>query len=595
MVSLLLLAIGMKQAHTFGFDDKGFLMDGRPFTIMSGEMHYPRIPRPYWRDRLKKAKAMGLNTVCTYVFWNAHEAKRERFDFSGNLDIKTFCRTAQEEGLYVIVRPGPYVCTEWDFGGLPAWLLKNPKTVVRSQDPVYLEAAKRYLNRIGQELAPLMLKKGGPIIMAQVENEYGSYGSDHTYMGWVRDTMKDSGFDCQLYTSDGSLDYMLKGGTLPDLPSVINFGGDAEKEFQNFAKFRQNVPRMVGEYWCGWFDHWGKDHATTSAAEHAKELDWMLSNGISFNLYMFHGGTNFAFTAGANGGKNDYNADTTSYDYDAPLDEAGRPTAKYLAFQEVIRKHNKSALLPVLPPTQPLITIGRFPLEPIGSMFDVLPRPIPSAKPLNFEAFDQAYGWALYETTVSGPIEGMLDLSDLRDYALVYLDNRLVGRIDRRENKSSCPIRVSGGSHKLRILVENLGRVNFGREFGLERKGFSSASMAGTELAGWTIYPMPFERVPKPKMGDVTLNTPTYFTGTFDLKSTGDTFLDMRGWSKGVVWVNGYNLGRFWKIGAQQSLYLPGCWLKKGTNEIVALELDPDGARSVRGVTNQIFERPKSP
>lgn len=588
-----LAAVLMSQTpHTFSHDKTGFLLDGKPFVVISGEMHYLRVPRIYWRDRMKKARAMGLNTICTYVFWNAHESKPGRFDFSGNLDLKAYIQTAQEEGLFVIVRPGPYVCTEWDLGGIPAWLLKDPKTVIRTMDPTYLAAADRYLKRVGQEIKPMLVKNGGPVIMAQVENEYGSFGSDHTYMAWVRDTMKTAGFDCTLFTSDGPGENMLKGGTLPDCLSVVNFGGGAESAFKEFDKFRQDVPRMCGEYWCGWFDHWGKDHATTGAEGHVKDIDYMLGNGISMNFYMFHGGTNFGFMAGANGGKNEYNCDVTSYDYDAPLDEAGRPTKKFFAFREAIQRHVKTKL-PDLPAEPGTIEIGRFPVDPVATLFDSLPRPATKPQPVPMEALDQSYGFTLYETSVSGPAKGTLKLASLRDMATVFVNGKLAGTIERRLKQDSIEITIPDGIGQLRILVENQGRVNFGRDFGLERKGISGASLDGKELSGWKIYPLPFERGPRPKKSDDSASLPTFFTGSFNLNTVGDTFLDMRGWNKGLVWVNGNNLGRFWRIGAQQSLFLPASFLRRGNNDVVALEIYPDGARSIVGRKEPVYERPR--
>ncbi|HSU67635.1 MAG TPA: beta-galactosidase family protein, partial [Tepidisphaeraceae bacterium] len=311
--------------HSFGVTGDQFLLDGKPFQILSGSMHYPRVPRPYWRDRMRKARAMGLNTLCVYVFWNAHEQRPGEFDFSGNLDIKAYIQTAQEEGLWVILRPGPYVCAEWEFGGLPWWLLKDPNMRVRTAYPGFVEAAGKYLHRLGEELAPLQITRGGPIVLCQVENEYGSFGSDHAYMQAIRKMIIDNGFDVTLYTSDGP--GLLEKGTLPGLVATINFGAgeDAAAQFSRLAQFRKNGPRMCGEYWDGWFDHWGETHHQVPTKTVTQGLEWMLSRGISVNLYMFHGGTTFGFMPGANQSKQ-YQPDITSYDYDAPLNEAGRPT-----------------------------------------------------------------------------------------------------------------------------------------------------------------------------------------------------------------------------------------------------------------------------
>jgi beta-galactosidase len=317
------------QEHALRAQDGKFVLDGKPFRIVSGEMHYPRIPRAYWRDRFRMAKAMGLNSVTAYVFWNEHEQTPGVFDFTGQRDVAEFVREAQAEGLYVILRPGPYVCAEWEFGGYPAWLMKDKSTVVRSTDPKFMAPARRWLKRLGQELAPLQYGNGGPIIAVQVENEYGSFGNDHEYMRQVRQTLLDAGFTkALLYTADGADE--LPDGTLPDLPAVINFGpGGAKKEFPKLQKFRPQGPYMNGEYWAGWFDHWGDAHHTTNAQQQADELAWMLEQGFSVSIYMFHGGTSFGWMNGANWDHNRYEPDVTSYDYDSPLDESGRTTLKY--------------------------------------------------------------------------------------------------------------------------------------------------------------------------------------------------------------------------------------------------------------------------
>src|SRR5215471_3248160 len=371
-----------KVAHSFGWKDDHFILDGKPFQIISGEMHYPRIPRQYWRDRMRKARAMGLNTICTYIFWNLHEPKPGQFDFSGNLDVAAFVRTAQEEGLWVIIRPGPYICTEWDFGGLPSWLLATPDMKVRSADPKFLAAADSYIKRVGKQLEPLQITKGGPIIMTQVENEYGSFGKDRTYMTAVKEMIRNAGFDVTLYTSDGSGANNLAGGKLPDVLSVINFGaGNPAGEFANFAKFRQNVPLMCGEYWIGWFDHWGETHHTVTPQRASDGLDWMLSRGISVNLYMFHGGTTFGFMNGANN-QRVYEPDISGYDYDSPLDEAGRPTPKFFALREVIKKYlPKDVTLPAVPEPLPMIEIPKIQFKESASLFDLPGKPIKSDDP----------------------------------------------------------------------------------------------------------------------------------------------------------------------------------------------------------------------
>ena len=355
-VSLPGFAAAKTQPHTFVAGHGEFLLDGKPFQIISGSMHYARIPRAYWRDRLRMAKAMGLNSITTYVFWNWHEPERGVYDFSGNRDVAEFVREAQQEGLYVILRPGPYSCAEWDFGGFPAWLLKDPNMVVRSRDPQFLAAAQAWLMQLGKQLAPLQIGNGGPIIAVQVENEYGSYGKDHAYMEDIHQMLVDAGFTkAQLYTADGADE--IPNGSLPELPAVINFGpGNAQKDFAKLKQLRPDGPMMTGEYWDGWFDHWGAPHTADTPDQQAKDLDWMLRQGYSVSLYMFHGGTSFGWMNGANSDGKTYEPDVTSYDYNSPLDESGHPTPKYYRFRDIIAKDTgiKPPPVPAAPPTMTL-------------------------------------------------------------------------------------------------------------------------------------------------------------------------------------------------------------------------------------------------
>lgn len=587
-------ALAAQPNHSFGWKGEQFLLDGKPFIIVSGEMHYPRVPRPYWRDRMRKAKAMGLNTICTYVFWNLHEPKPGQFDFSDNLDVAAFVKAAQEEGLWVIVRPGPYICTEWDFGGFPAWLLSTPDTKVRSTDSHYLQAAESYMKRVGRELAALQVTRGGPIIMVQVENEYGSFGKDKDYMNAVRKMIRDAGFDVTLYTSDGSQDRMLAGGTLPDLLSVINFGaGDPSREFANFAKFRQNVPRMCGEYWVGWFDHWGEIHHRVPPETAAKGLDWMLSRGISVNLYMFHGGTSFGFMSGANFGRA-YEPDISNYDYDSPLDEAGRPTAKYYTLREVIKKNSpQGTISPELPAPLPVIEIPRFELKESARLFEILDKPVRSERPQTMEALGQSYGFILYRKKLEGPAKGLLEIEEARDYALIYAGGKRLGVLDRRLNQKSLEV-VVDTPLLLDILVENMGRINFGPRLVDDRKGITAkVALAGRELTGWEIYSLPMTDLTRLRFSTKPRSGPAFYRGTFAVNSLGDTFIDMRGWGKGIVWINGHNLGRYWQIGPQQSLFLSATWLKKGKNEIIVLDLEERADRSVQGLKEAVFDTPK--
>lgn len=586
------------NARSFSWKGTDFLLDGKPFIIRSGEMHYPRVPRIYWRDRFKKARALGLNTITTYIFWNLHELRQGQFDFSGNLDVVEFVKQAQAEGLYVIVRPGPYICTEWEFGGIPAWLLAERDMKVRTGDARFLEASKRYMNEVGKRLAPLEIAKGGNIIMAQVENEYGSFGDDKVYMNAIKQQMTDAGFSGQLFTSDGSGENLLKGGTLPDVLSVINFGVDqkdnvsyVQKEFENFAKFRQNVPRMVGEYWVGWFDHWGKPHQTRKPQPVADGLDWMLKNGISFNLYMFHGGTTFGYMNGANYSKNEpFQPDTSSYDYDSPLDEAGQPTAKFYAIRDVIKKYFPNETFPEAEKAANLIEIPSFELNETASLFSLLDKPKTSAKPLSMEEAGQNYGFILYRKKLANTMSGELKV-DLRDYAHVFANENLVGKLDRRLKQNSLNINAAKGT-TLDVLVENGGRLNFGKEFIYDRKGIvGDVSLGNETLDHWEIYNLPLDNLRNLKFKRTAAKPaiPTFYRGSFNLQTVGDTYLETTTWGKGHVWVNGNHLGRFWKIGPQQTLFTPANFLKKGKNEVIVLETDTPTGTSLRGVKQQIF------
>lgn len=578
-----ILSSGVAQAQTSASPTRGltvaqghFALDGKPFQIISGDLHYPRIPREYWRQRFKMAKAMGLNAITAYVFWNVHERTPGQYNFRGQNDVAEFIREAQAEGLYVILRPGPYVCAEWEFGGFPAWLIEDPATIVRSRDPKFLAPAKRWLHRLGQELAPLQYARGGPIIAVQVENEYGSFGSDHAYMEEIRHALIDAGFDQSLlYTADGG--DQLPNGTLPELPAVVNFGtGSAQSEFAKLRQFRPQGPFMSGEFWVGWFDHWGDIHQITDAKKQADEIQWMLGQGYSLSLYMFHGGTNFGWMNGANWTQKGYEPTVTSYDYDAALDESGRPRAKYFAFRDMIARATGQTPppVPVIPPPQ---SIGAVALPRSASLWDNLPKPIVSHDLKTMEDVGQAYGYILYRTSLPNG-GGELTLDGLHDYALIYLDGKLVGTLDRRLGQSKLTI----GTKKdavLDILVENTGRINFTKMMLSERKGItSSVTLAGAALHDWKIYPLPFDKVASFHYAQKPCAAaPCFYRGQFDAPKSGDaaadTFVGTDGWNKGFVWLNGKALGRHWNVGPERTLYVPGVWLKPSANEIIALDL----------------------
>jgi len=576
------LVLQAQAKHTFGVQGDRFVLDGKPFVVRSGEMHYARIPRAYWRDRMKKMRAMGLNTLCMYSFWNAHEPRPGEFHFEDNLDIAAFIRTAQEEGLWVIVRPGPYSCAEWEAGGFPSWLWATPDIKVRSTDPRFLTPAKRYIQRLLAEVVPLQISHGGPVIMVQVENEYGSFGKDKVYLGAIRHMIQSSGIDAMLYTSDGSLDYMLAGGTLPDLPSVVNFGGAPQQEFANFAKFRTGVPLMCGEYWVGWFDHWGEKHHTGDNAVHLAGIEWMLQRNIGFNLYMVHGGTSFGFMNGANWDKV-YQPDVSSYDYDSPIDEAGRIAPKFHLYRDAIKKYlPRGETLPPLPPPLPSIEIPSFELKESAPMFALLGKPVTAERPKKFEELGQDYGFLLYRAAPRKAAAAKLEIIELRDYAVILEGGKTLGTLDRRLAQSAIDITLDG-SAPLDILVENMGRLNFGPKMVDDRKGITEkVTLAGAELTGWQMYSLPLNDLRGLKFSARQHVGPAFHRGFFQLKETGDTYLDMRGWGKGCVWVNGHHLGRHWKVGPQLSLYCPGVWLKQGRNEVIVLDLEDVQKRAIK-------------
>lgn len=583
------LAAAKTQPHTFVAGHGQFLLDGKPFQIISGEMHYARIPRAYWRDRLGMAKAMGLNSITTYVFWNWHEPQPGVYDFSGNRDVAEFVREAQQEGLYVILRPGPYSCAEWDFGGFPAWLLKDPNMVVRSRDPKFLAAARVWLLQLGKQLAPLQIGNGGPIIAVQVENEYGSYGDDHVYMEDIHHMLVDAGFTkAQLYTADGPK--QVPRGSLPELPAVINFGpGDAQQGFAKLKQLRPNGPMMTGEYWDGWFDHWGAPHTADTPDQQAKDLDWMLRQGYSVSLYMFHGGTSFGWMNGANSNGKNYEPDVTSYDYNSPLDESGRPTPKYYRFRDIIAKHT-GVTPPPVPATTPTMTLPAISLAEGVSLWKTLPTPTHSEQPLSMEALNQAYGYILYRTQVNGPAAGELTFDTLHDYAQVYLNGKLVGMIDRRLGQYQLPLKMASGKARLDILVENTGRVNFGPALPGERAGIvGRVRFTGNVLTGWDIYPLPMLKPDQLAYSKQPCSGACFYRASFTVTTPRDTFLDTSALTKGEVWLNGRPLGRFWNIGPQKTLYVPAPWLKPGRNEVVVFDLEGKPDQKIAGLDHPML------
>lgn len=590
------------NAQTFEVGKKAFMLDGKPFIIKAAEMHYTRIPAEYWEHRIKMCKALGMNTICIYAFWNIHEQRPGEFDFKGQNDIAKFCRLAQKNGMYIMLRPGPYVCSEWEMGGLPWWLLKKKDIKLRTNDPYFLERTKLFMNEIGKQLAGLQISRGGNIIMVQVENEYGGYAVDKKYIANIRDIVRGAGFtDVPLFQCDWSSTFHLNG--LDDLLWTINFGTGAniDAQFKALKAARPDSPLMCSEFWSGWFDHWGRKHETRNAETMVSGLKDMLDRNISFSLYMTHGGTTFGHWGGANCPP--YSAMCSSYDYDAPISEAGWATPKYYKLRELLMQYaDPDQVIPDVPQAYPLIEIPTINFNERALLFDNLPKFVKTESVKPMEEFDQGWGTILYCTTLPEVKEGtVLLIDEVHDWAQVYADGKLLGRLDRRRGENSVVMPALKAGSRLDILIEAMGRVNF--DYAIhDRKGITEKvellnEEGNRELRNWQVYSFPtdakFASKKKFKEGG-KVNAPAYYRASFNLKETGDVFLDMQTWGKGMVWVNGKALGRFWKIGPQQTLYLPGCWLKKGKNEIVVLDLLGPEKAEIRGLKQPILDMLRS-
>ncbi|SFW46561.1 glycoside hydrolase family 35 protein [Chitinophaga sancti] len=594
LMALWIQGMGQSQ-HTFALGDSAFLLDGHPFQMISGEIHYPRVPREAWRARIQMAKAMGLNTIGTYVFWNVHEPEKGHYEFSGNNDIAEFVKIAKEEGMYVVLRPSPYVCAEWEFGGYPYWLQNEKGLVVRSKDPHYLEAYRNYIHAVGKQLAPLQVNHGGNILMVQIENEYGSYSDDKDYLDINRKMFIEAGFDGLLFTCDPEA--AIVNGHLPGLLPAIN-GQDNPVKVKKLIRENHGGkgPFYIAEWYPAWFDWWGTKHHTVPYQQYLGRLDSVLSAGISINMYMFHGGTTRGFMNGANANDKDpYEPQTSSYDYDAPLDEAGNATEKFMQFRAVIAKHlQPGQTLPEVPAKRGVTTIPAVQLTKSAGIFSLLPAAVKHTTPMTFEDLKQAYGFVLYRTTVDGGKTGLLKINALRDYGIVFVNGKRVGTLDRRLKQDSLQVTLPKGKVRLEILVENLGRINFGPYLLQNKKGITeSVVFGGKELKGWEMYSLPFSSVPVVKAGKAGVNEPVLREGSFKVNKVGDTYLDMSQWGKGVVWVNGHNLGRYWEVGPQQTVFVPAEWLKQGENSIAVLELIKTEVQVVRGVDHAILDEVK--
>ena len=581
-----------KKPGTFTVGDKTFLLNGQPFVVKAAEVHYPRIPRPYWEHRIQMCKALGMNAVCIYIFWNIHEQREGEFNFTDNNDVAEFCRLAQKNGMYVIVRPGPYVCAEWEMGGLPWWLLKKKDIKLRERDPYFMERVKIFEEKVGEQLAPLTIQNGGPIIMIQVENEYGSYGEDKPYISEIRDCLRSVyGKEVSLFQCDWSSNFTKNG--LDDLTWTMNFGTGAniDQQFRRLGELRPNAPKMCSEFWSGWFDKWGARHETRPAKDMVEGMDEMLSKGISFSLYMTHGGTSFGHWAGAN--SPGFAPDVTSYDYDAPINEYGLATPKFWELRKMMEKYNDGKKMPAVPKAPaPIITVPKFNLEKIMRISDYKTAQRQSRDVLTMEDMDCGWGMIEYTTTLPEvPTKSVLTLNDCHDFAQVYINGHYIGKIDRVKNEKSIALPPVKKGDALNILVEAMGRINFGRAIkdfkGITNEVLLQADIDGHEttwnLKNWSIITMSddYAAITKEmtqghddlKRQETIFSEGGYYRGYFNLKKVGDTFLNFETWGKGQVWVNGHAMGRIWSIGPQQTLYVPGCWLKKGQNEVIVLDV----------------------
>ncbi len=566
--------------HSFTLGQHDFLLDGKPFQIISGEMHPARIPAEYWRQRIRMAKAMGCNTIAAYLFWNYYESEPGVFDFTtGNHNIARFMQEVQEEGMFLLIRPGPYVCAEWEFGGLPPYLLRIPDIKVRCMDARYMKAVDRYISHLAKIIKPFQITEGGPVLMLQIENEYGSYGNDRNYIHRLKKAWVGNGINVPFYTADGATPYMLEAGSLPGCAVGLD-PGYSEKAFALAEKMNPGVPVFSSETYPGWLTHWGEKWAGTSTESIVKEVTFLLDHHKSFNLYVIHGGTNFGFTAGANSGGKGYQPDVTSYDYDAPINEQGRPTAKYYALRKLLADYEykgDTTKLPPVPNPVPAMNIPEITMHFYASLWDHLPAPAHSVQPRPFEVYHQDYGFILYKTRLTGRKNGKLTITDLHDYATVFLNGRYIGKIDRRLGENSIDLPKTDIKYPvLEILVEGMGRINFG-QYMIDRKGITDrVTLNGMTLMNWEVFNLPmkedFIRHLRPSK-EASEKAGLFFKGTFHVEHPEDTYFDLSDYSKGIVWINGHNLGRYWKIGPQKRLYCPASWIKKGENDILVFDL----------------------
>lgn len=599
VLCLMAQLVSAQEKTTFEVGNQTFLLNGKPFVVKAAELHYPRIPKPYWENRIRLCKALGMNTICLYVFWNYHEQEKDHFDFTGQKDLAEFCRLAQKNGMYVIVRPGPYVCAEWEMGGLPWWLLKKKDIKLRDNDPYFLERTHAFMKEVGKQLADLQITRGGNIIMVQVENEYGSYGTNKPYIENIREIVKESGFtDVPLFQCDWNSNF--QNNALPDLLWTVNFGTGAniDDQFRKLKELRPDSPLMCSEFWSGWFDHWGAKHETRSAHELVSGMKEMLQKNISFSLYMTHGGTSFGHWAGAN--FPNFSPTCTSYDYDAPINESGRVTPKFFEVQSLLKQYLPAGThLPSIPDSIPTVSIPSIRFTEIAPLFDNLPVAKQSVDIHSMEYFDQGWGSILYRTSLEASDKPQsLIVTDANDWAQIYVDGRFIGSLSRLKGENSVLLPPVKKGAVLDILVEAMGRMNFGKGIydwkGITEKVELKSAQGTSELKNWKVYNIDadykFTQNKQYTASQPQKDKPAFYRATFRLDKVGDTFINMSNWTKGFVYINGHNIGRYWNIGPQQTLYMPGCWLKEGENEIVVFDLMSPKEPVVDGLRQPILD-----
>ncbi len=585
-----------------------FLLNNEPFVVKAAELHYPRIPKPYWDQRIKLCKALGMNTICLYTFWNAHEPKEGEFDFTGQNDLREFIKLCKENDMKVILRPGPYVRAEWEMGGLPWWLLKKKDIRLRENDPYFLERVDKFQKAVADQVSALTIANGGPIIMVQVENEYGSYGEDKKYVANIRDMLrKNFGDEVTLFQCDWSSNFTING--LDDLIWTMNFGTGAniDQQFEKLKELRPESPLMCSEFWSGWFDKWGANHETRPAADMIAGIDEMLSKGISFSLYMTHGGTNWGHWAGAN--SPGFAPDVTSYDYDAPISESGQTTPKYWELRKILSKYMNGEKQAKVPSLIKPVAVKKFNFSEVAPLFANLPQAKKDKDIRTMEEYDQGFGSILYRTTLPDLKNGaLLTVNDPHDFAQVFIDGKYIGKLDRRNGEKELTLPACSKGAQLDILVEAMGRINFGRAIkdfkGItgnvtlteDKDGYSFVC----DLKNWEVFnledtpefydSMEYMPIGAFSAGDDGRMPIGVYRGTFNVDKPSDTFLNFETWGKGLVYVNGHGIGRIWEIGPQQTLYMPGCWLKKGENEIMVFDIVGPRETVSEGLTKPLLD-----